>query len=259
MNPVLKWYQQQKNFVKGGVVFVFNLLIAAMIFVTSFTQMGNVANDLMKPYKEADVLINRYIDSFERPACLEKKYFDAFKKDRSIVNTRKSHHLEASIIFFRNYYGVLIVLMLLSCTGGIVLFVLINKGWANAGIELQSFFLSLVFCVAFYGLFPSVFRQDDNYNKNLEQYMAYTKMELTVTRQLSYLSLQCNNSKEDSITKKYNLKVDSILDLNTQEINRLASYMLTFDASKIKSMSEVSNMVQELLNRADSSKAKKQK
>lgn len=256
MNPILRWYQEQKNFVKGAIVFVFNLLVATIIFVTSFTQMGNVANDLMKPYKETDILINNYIGSFERPACLEKKYFDAFKKDQRIVNIRKSHHLEASIIFFRNYYGVLIVLMLLSCTGGIVLFVLINRGWANAGIELQSFFLSLVFCVAFYGLFPSVFRQDDNYNKNLEQYMAYTKMELTITRQLSYLSLQCYNNKEDSITKNYNFKVDSILDLNAREINRLASYILTFDASKIKSMGEVSNMVQEFLNKVDSVKAK---
>jgi hypothetical protein len=191
MPSPLQWYQQQQTPIKAIIIFFLTLLVAFLIFWLAFKQMSGVAIRSMEPYATTDKVINKYFSTLEKPSCLHADHFNTFKKYQEILNTRKSHHLNVSMTFFRNYYGVLLTLMVLSCVGGVVLFILINKGWATAGIELQSFFLALALAVAFCGLFPSVFKQEENYNKNLAQYMEYTKSELNIVQQLSYLSTQC--------------------------------------------------------------------
>lgn len=248
------WYRSLNNFFQVVVIFSATILMVALVFAFTTFQMNSVVTKAMRPYADADQVVNRHFASLKKPAYLQDKYFEVFKAQQKIMDTRKAHHLRLSRIFFRNYYSVSVLLMLLSCIGGITLFVLINRGWAGAGHELRGFFLALVFCVTFFGFFPLVFKQEQNLQDNMKYFMDYTKAETTMLDQLSRLEnplfgtrfiFDSNSKKEvqvpDSATFYYRL--DSMIAYNNSRINELTGYVLSMDINKVKSIADVYRMV----------------
>jgi predicted PurR-regulated permease PerM len=237
---------------KAIIIFSSTVLFALLLFFVTSAQMNRQGTKAMQPYDQSQELINKYLDSLKRPGMLEEKYFHVFKTQQKILALRKSHHLQLGIIFFRNYYGVLILSMIFSCIGGIVLFLIANQGWANASITLKSLFLSLVLLVTFFGLFPTVFKQEQNFNENLKNYMSYTKAELNIVDQLSKLDNPLFAAKKDTSfkpakwiidTAEYYKQIDSMVTVNDNGINNLANYVLNIDAKEIKSMGDVYRML----------------
>ncbi len=200
------------------------------------------------------------MDSLHKPERLEERYFILFKAQQKILNLRKQHYLHLGIIFFRNYYGILILLMFFSCIGGIVLFVIANQGWLKASPSLRAFFLALALLIAFCGLFPAVFKQEDNFNENMKNYMSYTKAQLNIIDQLSKLSNPYFAVKRDTINNiyitdsiSYFNKVDSIITINDIAINNLTNYVLNINFKEVKSMSDVYRMINNNLQNGEDS------
>lgn len=252
MNRILNWYERQPLASKAIIVFCSTLLFALLLFFITSAQMNRQGLKVMKPYAESHELINSYLDSLQKPLVLEEKYFDVFKTQQKVLTLRKSHHLNLGIIFFRNYYGVLILSMIFSCIGGVVLFLIANQGWANASITLKSLFLSLALLVTFFGFFPSVFKQEENFNENLKSYMSYTKAEVNIVDQLSKLNNPLFAAKRDTNNKPaiwivdtayYYQRVDSMISVNDAVINNLANYVLNIDAKEVKSMGDVYRLI----------------
>ncbi len=256
MPTLVTTYQSLSEKTKAIIVFAAVVLSAVMIFLVASGQMSREAKRMMRPYEQSQQLINKYIDSLKKPDHLSEKQFTTFKTQQQILSLRKSHYLQLSRLFFRNYYGVLILTMLYSCIGGVVLFIIINKGWGGAKASLRALFLGILMVVTFCGFFPPVFKQQENFNENIKYYMNYTKAELNIMNQLSRLENFINFAKKDNPipakngvpevrfdTAAYMFAADSMIDLNTVTINNLTNYVLTIDANEIKSIGDVYKMV----------------
>lgn len=251
MNKIINWYGTQPATSKAVIIFTSTVFFAFILFFITSSQMNRQGMQAMQPYGQSQDVINKYLDSLKRPKTLEEKYFHVFKTQQKILALRKSHHLELGIIFFRNYYGVLILLMIFSCIGGVVLFLIANQGWTNASITLKSLFLSLALLVTFFGFFPTVFKQEQNFSENLKTYMSYTKAELNIVDQLSKLDNPLFAAKKDTgkpaqwiiDTAEYYRQVDSMITFNDNGINNLANYVLNIDAKEIKSMGDVYRVI----------------
>lgn len=255
MASLVSLFNAQTEKMKAVIVFLATIALAAIIFFITLLQMSGEANRSMLPYTKSQEFINRYLDSLKRPVHLPDKYFTVFKAQQKIMSIRKGHNLRLSKIFFKNYYGVVIVLMVYSCIGGVVIFLLVNKGWKDSSIVLQALFLSIVMVVTFFGFFPSVFKQQSNFDENVKYYMSYTKAEMNIIDQLSRLENPIFPQKPviDTATNKpigfepdsaaYFRTVDSLISVNNKVINDLSNYILTIDAKEIKSMEDIYKVI----------------
>lgn len=251
MASLIDQFKALDNKIKAIIVFILTIAFAGIIFSLTLRKMSGTAEDAMSPYIKSQEFINKYIDSLKRPSHLPDKYFTVFKAQQKIMSMRKNHNLELSKIFFKNYYGVIVVLMLYSCIGGLVIFLLVNKGWKDSHIILKSLFLAIIMVVTFFGFFPSVFRQQSNFDENVKYYMSYTKGEINILDQLSRLENPIFPQKPviDTATKKvirfepdsvaFFRTVDSLISINNKVINDLSNYILTIDAKEIKSMGDI--------------------
>lgn len=257
MKSIKVLYEELTEKGKAVVVFISTVSFATVIFLFSSLQMNNEAKTAMKPYLESQEYIQAYLDSLQKPAFLPEKYFTLFKAQQKIMSIRKAHHLDLSKVFFRNYYGILIVTMLFSCIGGIVLFLLVNKGWNGSTIVLKTLFLAIAMILIFCGFFPLVFKQQENFNENIKYYMNYTKAELNVIDQLSKLEHPLFPVKQDSVkvngrfdsfkdspdSVTFFKRIDSMITNNHNTLNNLTNYVLTIDANEIKSMGDIYKVI----------------
>lgn len=249
-------FNSQTNRMKAIIVFAVTIAFGAVIFLLALWQMSGQAKDAMRPYAKSQEFINQYIDSLKKPEYLSEKYFNVFKAQQKIMSMRKEHYLNLSSIFFRNYYAVLIILMLYSVVGGVVVFLLVNKGWKESSPILKALFLAIIMVVTFCGFFPSVFKQESNFNENIKYYMNYTKAEMNIIDQLSRFEnpMFPQKCKKDTVDKKevttctpdsvaFFRSVDSSITVNNNRINELTNYLMTIDANEIKSMGDIYKMI----------------
>ncbi len=254
MKNILSWYSSQATFIRAFVVFVSTIAIAAVLFLIISLSMYHKAVVFMKPYNVSDTILAKQITQMKKPSLLPESSFDVLKMEQKIINIRKKHHYELAVLIFKNYYAVLIISMVLSCLGGLILFVLINMGWANAGITLQSLFLSIAICLTFFGFFPSVFQQEKNLNGNIASYMNYSKAEMNILQQLSTLSdpsfaILKQTDSVSGITRNlldtmmYYKAADSFIYVNAAKINSLMNYVLNIDAKEVKGVTDIARLL----------------
>lgn len=243
MKKIHQWFSAQHTYTKTLLVAFATLLPFILCFMVVNMNMKSQASDLMAPYLKADELISKRIAAVKRPVLFSEADFSTLSLQYNIMNARKKHYLDLAVVFFKNYYGVTVILMLLSCIGGIVLFIIINKGWSETGTVLRTIFTMLLVTASFFGFFPAVFKQEDNFNANMKYYLEYTKGELKVLESITQLETAAVTSVTDSaglLKKQYFQLKDSLIDDNYKLINNLTTYVLSMDVSKIKSINEVS-------------------
>ena len=243
MSRFLTWYRQQHIFVKCILIFSSTTLLVGVIFLFNLIFINVVANNAMHPILQSDEVLEKSIDEIPRPNYLPLIYFDVLKTQREIMRDRKSHHLGLAILFFRNYYSILFLSIILASVGGLTLFAIANKGWSNAGITLQTFFLTLATELAFVGFFPLVFKQQDNFTQNMTYYENYSKGELTIYNQLSSLQNPFKSKKDSSgilrITGDsifFYHRLDSLVKYNNDYLSNLTTYVLTIDPDQAKNI-----------------------
>ncbi|MBN9383241.1 MAG: hypothetical protein J0H74_20975 [Chitinophagaceae bacterium] len=255
LKDIYPWYARQRASVKATLVFFSTLLLVFLFFELILLGVNGLSGKVMDPIYQSENILNDGVIKLKKPAVLTSAYFTVFKTQYEIMKLRKEHHLSLAILFFRNYYSVLILTMFISCIGGVTLFVMINKGWTNAGITLQSFFLSLVCATTYLGFFPLVFKQQDNFSENMQYYESYTKAQLGIYHQLVSLqnpkfqplsdSLKISGNPLDSAN--YRL-VDSMIARNGVILNELTNYVFSIDAKQVKGIGDVKQMIDNALS-----------
>ncbi len=257
------WYTEQSNVVKSIVVFSITVLIIGVIFLFNICLMKGVTNHMMAPIYQSDQTLKGGIQGIPRPNYVPAIYFETLKTQEQIMDERKVHHWELAKLFFRNYYSILMLSIILSCVGGLTLFALINRGWANAGTTLQSFFLTLATALAFVGFFPLVFKQQENFTQNMMYYENYSKGQLTVYDQLVSLQNPVRSAIGDTILAKKPLvdslwyrKLDSLVSTNNKLLKEYTNYVLAIDPAQVKSISDVYNILQRTVKASSDSTRK---
>lgn len=259
MQSLLNNYNSLSNVFKFLIIFTLVILFAAIAFGVSSRTINREAHEAMEPYNQSQAFIDSYFKKLERPVHLPEQHFNLFRSQQKIMSMRKNHYVELSRVFFRNYYGVLILKMIFSCIGGVVLFLMINRGWKDSSVTLKAGFLGIVMVITFCGFFPLVFKQEQNFNDNIKMYMDYTKAEVNIIDQLSRLSHPLFAHVRDTVkddkgnsqvvfkpdTMTYFNRVDSMIAFNNSELNKLTNYILTIDAKEIKNMGDVYRVMQQ--------------
>jgi hypothetical protein len=250
-NRFHSWYIVQSNNIKFILTFSSTILSIYLIFLITLFLVIWMGKGVIAPLNNSDNSLTQAVTNFKKPDYLSTEQFQMFQTQYTIMNFRKRHHLDLALIFFRNYYSVLILTMFISCVGGIVLFVMINKGWATAGITLQSFFLALVLAITYLNLFPLVFKQQENFGENMKFYQDYTKSQLSLYNQLGIIQSPYFAKRADTIDKtKLTIRmvtdsilmfktIDTMLVKNNNLINGLTNYVFTIDPKQLKSISDI--------------------
>lgn len=255
MSRILTWYSALHVFVKCLLIFCVTTLLIGVFFLFNLILIDFQAGKVMDPIKQSDALMEQSIDALPRPTYVPLTYFQVLKAQQQIMKERKSHHWQLARLFFRNYYSILFMSIILSCVGGLVLFVVINKGWSNAGITLQAFFLTIATALAFVGFFPLVFKQQDNFVQNMSYYENYSKGELAIYNQLSGLQNPFKREKEKTDSGDARLtdsnmfyrRLDSIVKVNNDCLSTLTNYVLSIDPDQAKNIT-INNVLSQLQN-----------
>lgn len=260
IRDMYNWFVRQSQIIKATLIVFFTYASLLFIFMLVRFIMGGKSDQLMLPYNKSNKIITENISNANIPVLGDSDYSKVLKLQDNIINLRREHHYQLSMIFFKNYYGVTVCLMLISCIGGLLLFVLINRGWSGSSYSVKVFFIVFATAAIFFTLFSGVFDQQKNFEDNMLRYMNYTKAELLISQQLSELSKKdypkktiadpakdfskiSAPNKYDSIpvvdTFSYYKFLDSVIAKNNTTINGFTDYILTIDASKMKNIGDV--------------------
>jgi hypothetical protein len=259
------WFNTRSNSAQGVIILLFISSCVFAFFTLSNYLVQSRANHLLEPYVAADTILVKALKKTQAHTLFPADKFDILNYEYYFLQERKRHHLISALYFLRNDYSVTITLMLLSVAGALVLFTLINRGWSDAGVKLKALFLSIVAASLFYGLFPTVFKPEENYTRNLNRYIDYSKLQIYLLQQYSYLAAPSDhyyffdtvftkNKKIKSVsrsfldTASYLNDIDYTIDSTYKAINYYSDLILSMDEKKVKGISEIYQSLNSLIN-----------
>lgn len=255
--------------VKAFLTVTCTYLMMLIFFLSIRAFISMKSHELMSAYNNSNDIIGKNISTTKISGLGNDNYSKILKIQGEVVNLRRQHHYDVAMTFFKNYYSVTVCLMIISCIGGLILFVLINRGWAGSSYTLKVLFLAMASTAIFLSLFTGVFSQQKNFEQNMLRYMDYTKTELDFSQKISELSKADYPTLKkplpvgtDSIwvidTLKYHRALDTIVARNNSVINKMTDYLFSIDADKMRSMTQVYKELLDLKNmgKTDSSKIK---
>lgn len=254
----LDWYKSRTPAIKAVITVCLTYLLNIAIYQTARWVMADRASAAMAPYNNSNTEIGKFIKNTAIPVLGNETYTRAFRLQEEIISQRRSHHYDVSMMFLKNYYAINFCLILISCVGGLLLFVLINKGWSDSSFTLKTIFLSLASLAMLLTLISNVFSHQKNFENNMVRYMDYTKAELKMAQQVSELSKKDFPTLKKEVTSgdstmvtdsmKYFKHLDTLVAHNNSIIHGLTNYILSIDASKLKGMNEIYQSLLELKN-----------
>lgn len=258
----LDWYKSRTPAIKAVITVCLTYLLHIAIYQTARWVMAERASAAMTPYNDSNTEIGKFIKTTGIPVLGNETYSKAFRLQEEIISQRRTHHYGVAMMFLKNYYAINFCLILISCMGGLLLFVLINKGWSDSSFTLKVIFLSLASLAILLTLFTNVFSHQKNFENNMVRYMDYTKAELKMAQQVSELSKRDfpyvteKAEPADSLnmvdSMMYFRHLDTLVARNNNIIHGLTNYILSIDASKLKGMNEIYQSLLELKNAGNS-------
>lgn len=277
LKALFTWYLSLQPLAKGFIMMVTTYFFLGLLFLAVRFTINEKAKEVMVPYNQSNTFISDFVSKTNVPELGKSTYTKVFNLQNEILTLRRTHHNEMALGFLKNYMAVLTCLIVISCIGGLLLFILINNGWAKSSSSVKGLFLSLASAAVCFSLFSGVFDQQKNFEDNMLRFMNYTKADMSLARQLSelskisfpkrqvskkYLDLNFKPAKPltaaDSVfitdTAGYYNKLDTMVAKNTETINNFTDYVLTIDASKMRNIGDIYQSLLALKNmgRSDS-------
>jgi hypothetical protein len=265
MRDTAQWYQKQTHLIKGFLAVTVTYTILGLLFIIVRGAIEAKSTSLMEPYNQSNAIISNTVSTSRIPVLENPSYMKTFQVQNEVFSLRRDHHYKVAMTFLKNYYGVIVCLIFISCAGGLLLFVLINQGWAGSTYTTKALFLSLATSAIFFSLFSNVFNQQKNFEDNMLRYMNYTKAQTALSQQISELSKMDYPKKailkpefvstkkptyKDSLvvtdTFAYFVRLDSLVAKNNQTINLFTDYILSIDASKMRNIGEIYKSLMDL-------------
>lgn len=140
-----------------------------------------------------------------------------------IVRSLVRHHGEVMESFFENYYKAIAVVMLTGILAAVALLHIMQKGWELANPYAKTVFVVMTAATAYYGLFPTVFKQEENIKDNKALFLEYKTLE----NELMSYRATCGNLKGEAADPKQFITYINF------EIDRLSNIAIGFDYTKI--------------------------
>ncbi|MFN2455715.1 MAG: hypothetical protein ABR577_16010 [Pyrinomonadaceae bacterium] len=139
------------------------------------------------------------------------------------IRARRNHHGVVMAFFFKAYYMAISVVLFSGLIAALALFFIAQNGWSGTNPYVKTVFLVMTAVTAYYGLFPSVFQQQQNISDNKTLFLAYKGLENEVT---SYPLTLTDISGGAKTPTQFITYVDS-------KMNTLGNIAIGFDYTKI--------------------------
>lgn len=156
----------------------------------------------------------------DKPATPNPEQKQRLDEQLMNIRARISHHGTVMAFFFKAYYMAISVIMFAGLIAAVALFFIAQIGWGPTNPFVKNVFLVMTAATLYYGLFPSVFQQQQNISDNKDLFLAYKALENEV---ISYPVTITKDSKKPEEFIGY---VDS-------ELKRLGNIAIGFDYTKV--------------------------
>lgn len=139
------------------------------------------------------------------------------------IRARRNHHGVVMAFFFKAYYMSISVVLFSGLIAAVALFFIAQNGWSGTNPYVKTVFLVMTAVTAYYGLFPSVFQQQQNISDNKTLFLAYKALENEV---ISYPLTLTDDSGGPKTATQFITYVDS-------KMKTLGNIAIGFDYTKI--------------------------
>lgn len=150
----------------------------------------------------------------------ERKRLNEQLKD---VRAKITHHGTVMAFFYKAYYMSISVVMLAGLIAALALFFIAQNGWTGTNPYVKNVFLVMTAAAAYYGLFPSVFKQEENIADNKALFLSYKALENEV---ISYPLTRINLKGEKKMPQEFINYVDA-------QMTALGKIAIGFDNTKV--------------------------
>ncbi len=158
---------------------VFLLILGSILLALFFKKMFHKRSKLaLIEYAEKDILNEQFLcnslalTEYEKEELLEKY---------RILAKRKEIHMRLFTDLYSIKFCCNSVFPFLSGISLILTFFIGQRGWKQCSFYLQGLFLTIIFLTGIAGIYPRVFDANDAHNKNLQNFIAYTKIQKKIT------------------------------------------------------------------------------
>ena len=151
----------------------------------------------------------------DNPAQLTDTKLKVLENKVLILEDHKLHHITLVEKLFRSNYATFTLFPVVSAITAILAFFLLQRGWQDSHLFLKVFFVYFAALSALAGVYPEVYQQNQNINKNLESYRNLSKIQKSI---FNYAL----TAEEDSIDSDgFRVFIDSISQMEKRYSNQL--------------------------------------
>ncbi|MEM7515042.1 MAG: hypothetical protein AAF388_29210 [Bacteroidota bacterium] len=188
----------------------------------------------LQPYLKTDEIIQTRINSLKNDRVMsDEDKISTLKVQYKILTERKKHHRDLAGFFVSNYYASILIVLFASISGGIIIFVIANKGWARTNPYIKAVFFVLSFMAVFFAIFPNVFGQRGNFENNLEAFIRYDNLQLEI---FNYMSTSQKNELENNA-----ISLDSMITYVNKRIIELNQIYISNAETRLTKAQEMIN------------------
>lgn len=189
-----------------------------------------------------DKNLQAYINKLPNAALAEKaRLFEQLKE----IETRARSHISVARAFYIWNYQSLSIAAVSSIVAAVSLLFLSRRGWDGSNKYVINVFIVSFGITVVVGVFPALFKQEENISNNTRTYLAYIALD---NRLNSYIATQeftglkpVNTSDSTQLIPVMNIK--NVIRSVDDELAALNNIYIGFDASKIPNYREVFNEV----------------
>lgn len=181
-----------------------------------------------------------YIDKLPNATLAEKaRLFDQLKE---IQNRARSHISVAKAFYIWNYQSLSIAAVS-SIVAAVSLLFLSRKGWDGSNKYVVNVFIVSFGITVVVGVFPALFKQEENISNNTRTYLAYIALDNRLNSYIAtqeFTGLKPANIGNSTVPVK---NIKNVICSVDDELATLNNIYIGFDASKIPNYREVFNEV----------------
>lgn len=203
------------------LLLIVGLIVLTGIFqVYAFRYVRSYAEEWLTP--TAPVVLTQY----PGPTTVDVTISEQRKRvlaQLALTKQREIMHRELAVHFLQNYYMAVFITMVMAGIAAIALLGITGRGWASAHPLVRTTFVTATALASFFGAFPTVFKQAENFEANLTAYRLHIALENEI---MTYLVTGLKSDGKKATVEEFLVHVDG-------ELARLHHLAIAMDPGKM--------------------------
>lgn len=164
-------------FTEPFIILLIVVGIAAITFSSASLTGKFFTRESNRALQPMDSIYAQYRNLLIQNSQLPDSVSNLLLKKAAIIELKKQHHKYVFSKVYTNYYATVTIFPFLSGILVILTFLVGQKGWHNCSNKLKAAFLTVALLTSLYGLFPTIYQQNDTINQNIQNYSRLNKIQ----------------------------------------------------------------------------------